>query len=230
MTSINHGGLGQYLTEDGYVVSNISKEGSSNLDSISRIQTYLEQYSFPLPDMIIVFQTEYTRDFKYDKMQSVYGATDWEDISSPDDLSSRWIERFYMRLSEISQKHNIPISIIGGISDTMFFDDINTDYPGCNILCQSFTNLLLNNNSNITTPIYSWYTKNTQDLITKLKPLLSSIGIEKLLNLIDLGFERHLQIKENPLYFFPDGSHPNRYSHYLLYQYLKDQNIFRVPE
>ena len=226
-TEINHAGLEKYLLDDGFSVSNISKPGCSNLDVVYRIKNYLDRNQSRLPSKILVFQTEWTRDFKYDDMQKDFGIDDWTNLSTVTDLQNKWVERFYFRLSEISQKYKIPISIIGGCSDTMFFDDMDKDYSGCEIICQSFTNLVLTKNDYIQNPVYSWYTKETQPLIAKLRKMISEREIDSLLKEIDQGFERESILRENPEYFYPDGIHPNRKSHLMLFQYLKQKNFFR---
>jgi hypothetical protein len=222
---INHTGLEQYLIDDGHTVTNINKGGSSNLDMIFRLHNYLERTESQLPEKILVFQTEWTRDFKYDGMQLDYGSDDWNNLQVPEDLSSKWIERFYFRLSEISQKYKIPIDIIGGCSDTMFFDNMYQDYPGCSIVCQSLTNFIITGDKNIDIPVFSWYTPEAELLIKKLKSFLPESGVHQLLDLMNQGFERECLLRENPQYFYPDGKHPNRHGHYLLFQLLKQQMI-----
>lgn len=223
--TVLHKGLEQYLSDKGYKVKNISAGGTSNLDNIHRIENYLIRNPENTLSKIIIFQTEWTRDFKHNRMQQDYGSNDWDDIKTVEDLSSRWIERFYHRLSEISIKNNIPVWIIGGSSDTMWFDDMNIDYPGCHIACQSSINLILTNHDKINLPVYSWFCKKTESLVKILKQSLPNESINELLDLIDLGFERESMLWANPEYFYPDGKHLNRQGHYKLFQYLESKKI-----
>ena len=67
-TDIVHGGLAQYLTEDGHTVVNLSQGGASNTFIDSAISKHLESESLrdrENPDKIIVFQTTYTRDYRF---------------------------------------------------------------------------------------------------------------------------------------------------------------------
>ncbi len=215
---IVHKGLEYYIKNDRGNVANISIGGSSNLDSINRIKSWLERFPNSV-EKIFVFQTEYNRDFKFCKLLP----EELLNITKLSDVASRWIARFYMRLSEIAVDHNCKIYIIGGASDTDWFDNMDADHPGCQIACQSLTNLICNNNHRISDPVYSWYSKDSAELISILKN--KGCDPEEILNEIAKGFERENQLRSNPKYFYPDGIHPNRDGHKILYDFLKQQNI-----
>jgi hypothetical protein len=215
-TEVLHGGLANYFANDGHEVINISKGGCSNLDIVHRLSTWIERFGCDNIDLIIVLQTEYTRDYKHVDTES----NDWN-IQSLSDLSSQWIERFYMRLSELSVLYSVPIKIIGGCSDTLWFDNMSNDYPGCQIACQSISELLINDNHCIDTPVFSWYNNNTKVLLDRMKKKTNRL--DEMLAAITLGFERESLLKANPHFFFPDGKHPNRLGHYKLYQFLTKQ-------
>jgi hypothetical protein len=225
-TKVNHGGIGQYLVEDNHQVTNLSRGGTSNLDSVFRLTNYLERDQLIKPNCILIFQTEFTRDFKHNTRQQDYNSKDLIDLTSVNDIASRWIERFYTRLSEISQKYQIPVYIIGGCSDTMFFDDIDSVYPGCKIACQSTTNLLITGNHQIDDPVFSWYTQSSLDFLNKIKSISSGNDLDLLLGKIQQGMERENILFENPNLFYPDGKHPNKEGHLILYDFLKLQQIW----
>lgn len=220
-TAVLHRGLEQYFENDGYTVANISKGGNSNLDIVARLSRHLDHYNTQPPDVILVFQTEYTRDFKHHAMQEDFKSSDFSYVETIDDLASRWIERFYMRLSELSIKHQVPIWLIGGCSDTMSFDNMHQDYPGCTLVCQSMVNLILEGCSSIASPVFSWYNSDTEALVTQLRTVVGTKNADGILKEIDKGFERCCLLKENPEYFYPDGKHPNRLGHRILYDYLQ---------
>jgi hypothetical protein len=225
-TSILHTGLEQYLLDDGHQVDNISYGGISNLDIVNRISGYLELPNKLLPNLILVFQTEYSRDYKHDKIQKDFGCDDWQDLTTVEDLTNKWVERFYFRLSEISSKFSIPIKIIGGCSDTFYFDNMSKDYPGCDIVCQSIVNLILTGDHRISTPIFSWYTKKITELVKKLYEILPLTSIDDLESKIDQGFKRECLLRECPEFFYPDGIHPNRFGHKILFDFLKASRVF----
>lgn len=223
--NILHGGLAQYLNEDGHEVNNLSRGGISNLDIVHRIATYYDR-DFILPhDLVLVFQTEYCRDHKHDAMQTAWGSQDWHNTKTVKDLSDQWLGRFYQRLSEISIKYQVPVHIIGGCSDGIAFDDMSQDYPGCHMLCQSATNLLINGEAGISEPVFSWYTKNTSDLVSHLRGFLDGAAVTELMRVIDLGFQRESLLRENPALFWPDGIHPNRWAHQKIFQFIKSQGV-----
>lgn len=225
-TAVRHSGLQQYLENDGYTVTNISKGGISNLDTVARLSHYLDHYGTRLPDRIMVFQTEYTRDFKHYAMQHDFGSLDFSRIKTINDLISCWVERFYMRLSELSVQYQVPIFIIGGCSDTMAFDNMSLDYPGCTIACQSMVNLIIQGYASISSPVFSWYNSDTEVLVNKVRTVVDKKNADEILKEIDKGFERSCLLKENPEYFYPDGTHPNKLSHRILYDYLQTHHMF----
>lgn len=216
-TQVLHPGLEFYLARDGHTVTNISKGGCSNLDSIFRISSWLERFNSQPIDIVFIFQTEYTRDYKHFK-----DTDNWQ-ISSLQELADMWIERMYYRLSELAQEHQFKVYIIGGCSDTKFFDDMQKDYPNCNIACQSLTNLLIKNNPYIKTPVHSWYTSSTEYLIEKIKAITKNTA--EIVDELNRGFERESLLREYPNLFYPDGKHPNRLGHQKLHEFLKTISI-----
>lgn len=213
-----HKGLEHYIKNDNIDVTNIGLGGASNLDSVKSIELWLERFPGSV-EKIFVFQTEYHRDFKFSRLDS----NELSGITKFSDVASRYIGRFYMRLSEIAVNNNCKIYIIGGASDTIWVDDMSLYHPGCYIACQSLTNLICNNNHRISTPVFSWYDRHSAELISTLKKQLSNT--EEILEEIKKGFEREREVQTNPQYFYPDGVHPNRDGHKILYNFLKDQNI-----
>ena len=219
---LSHPGLEQYLKDEGLDVINLSKGGSSNFDTVTRLSSWFDRFSDDPISGIFVFQTEYTRDYKHYRMQADHGADAWN-IKKFSDLSDKWIGRFYVRLSEIAQNYQCKIYLIGGISDTLWVNNMDSVYPGCHILCQSLTNLLLYNEHRIASPVLSWYSKNDENLLNRVKPLIKDT--KQMLKAITMGFERESLLRENPDLFYPDGIHPNRQGHKMLFDFIKNQNL-----
>lgn len=218
-----HRGLEQYLTEDGHRVTNLSDKGISNHDIYQRIESYVRRNTEHNINGVFVFQTEYTRDHKHsDGWENSLNANDWPEITEPEDLAIRWMSRFYRNLSDISQKSNCKIYIIGGASDTMWLDDMDAHYPGCEIVCQSMTNLLVNNNHRVEQPVFSVYEQRSEEVVKKIKSkLVGNDRQERLLEMIDQGYRREFLWREHPNWFYPDGVHPNRQGIRVLYDFLK---------
>lgn len=212
-TEILHPGLELYLRDDGHTVINLSKGACSNLDCIYRINLWFERFNDIKVDTIIIFQTEYTRDIKHAE------DNDWN-VNTLAELSSLWIARFYYRLQEIAEKHKCKIKIIGGCSDTDFFDDMENDHPGCEIVCQSLVSLIIEDNPRPEIPVFSWYAKDSEKVLQKIKKNITNT--EELILAINQGLDREWALRANPEWFYPDGKHPNRHGHRKLYGFLLD--------
>lgn len=218
-----HKGLQQFLEDDGHQVFNVSHQGLGNHEIYLNIKAFLDRSFISQIDLVIVFQSEYNRDYKFSgAWQNYLSAEDWENIKEANSAAHRWLSRFYRNLSDISLSTNIPIKIIGGHADAIWLDDFENLYPGCTIACQSMTNLILANNHRIQDPVFSFYEKRTEPLVKKLKSLLGPDQIGDLLDLINNGIRREMLLRSNPEYFFPDGIHPNRKGYQILYDFLKD--------
>ena len=214
----SHGGLAQYLSECGLEVLNLSRGGSSNSGIAQSLRNYLSRQSDPQIEKIFVFQTEYTRD------QHFIFEEDWASVTEADTVSGIWISRFYYSLSDIAAEYKCKIYLIGGCSDTLWFENIDRQYPGLNIACQSMTNLILTRNPMVEhNPVLDWYNQSSVELVKKIKKQLPQDKIQQLIKLVDLGLERENIIYNTPKYFWPDGVHPNRVGHKILFNYLKEQ-------
>jgi lysophospholipase L1-like esterase len=221
-TVIAHGGLAEYLSENGHTVHNLSKGGASNTFIHSAISKHLESQSLKsqeLPDKIIVFQTTHTRDYKFRFDE------DWTKVTEVNSLSDIWLSRFYSSLSNIASLYNIPVYLIGGLADTLWLDKMAEHYPGVTVACQSMVNLILTGNHRIDPPVFAWWTKETLPLVAELKQTLPSDQMPALFDQFDLGIERQNLLLLHPEYFFPDGTHPNRLGHKILYDLLKNSQI-----
>lgn len=216
-TSPLHTGLEQYIKDCGHQVWNISVGGSSNYQIANRLNLWLDRHPDEILDHILIFQTDPIRD------SAMLFLKDFDQITCADSLLNIWISRFYSRLSEISQKSNCPIILIGGISDTLWLTNMEIHYPGVSVACQSMVNLILNNTHRVDQPVISWYDRDSIGVITRIKKELSQAEIAKLLKQVDLGMQRQDRVFGSPEYFWPDGKHPNRLGHKILFDFLKTQ-------
>jgi hypothetical protein len=225
---VRHKGLEKYLTDNGHRVVNISESAISNLDIWKRLEIYFQRFPEQTADIILVFQTEWHRDFKHvHSWTEVFTHKDWNEFDSVEEIESQWISRFYTFLSELTTRKSIPIYIIGGASDTMWFDDMSLHYPGCSIACQSITNLLVHGNHRTSQPVFSCYSSPIQsnDLIKHIRSTIKSEHMESFVDNLTRAYNRIMIQNENPDHFWPDGNHPNEKGHWVLYNFLKDQKI-----
>jgi len=217
---ILHKGLEQFIVDNtDYNVKNLSRGGSSNLKIANSLRIFLEHYPQENIEKIIVFQTEYTRD-----LDQIFDE-DFKKIETPWSLSGTFIARFYSRLSEIAKIASCPVYVVGGCSDTLWFTD-EALYPGVKFICQSVTNLLINNNHRVNNPVLSLYNKDNSWIVEKIKKSVKPEFLDDFIKEIDKSFERTIAWSDHPEYFWPDGVHPNKNGHQKLFDFLVDQNIF----
>jgi hypothetical protein len=208
-----HAGFGQYLMDKGFDVLNLSKGGGSNYETCQRLENFLSFNPTLKIKSIIVCQTEWHRDSIF------YSKKDLQQLLplGYDGIKQQWISMFYRRLSYLSQKWSIPVYLIGGCSDTLWIDQFEHEYPGCKIVCQSWTNLIIGSDSRLDVPVFSQFIIN-QDFIEFVKTKFKKRSVTLLLDDIDVGNKRRQLIKDNPEYFEPDGIHPNRHAHEILFK------------
>lgn len=220
--AVSHPGLQHYLCENGQKVINLSRPGGSNSDSWHSCVTFLTNN----PQLkntiryILVFHTEWQRDLC--QTWHIHEASDY----SFEDLQARWTGRMYVKLSELSVMTDIPIYLIGGAGDTIWAQNFGDHYPGVDIVCQSMTNLLINDNHRIDEPI----------MISVFARILEQMALIKSKNFdaadkifmmkeIEKSNQRLQTWQKNPAWFQPDDLHANRYAHKKLFEFLCD----RIP-
>lgn len=216
---ISHSGLTKYLTDLGYLVINLGKPGGSNIHSADRVNDFLTVSTHLNISHVFVFQTEWIRDIKFEDEEILV-----EDVATGYlSLKNRLISRFYSKLSQSSQQSKTPIHLIGGCSDTIWLDKFSQEYPGLNVCCQSFTNLLLTENHRIANPVHALMTKQAEKNIVYLKNSIDSKDLQLLLDDIDQGKQRFTTWNQQKSFFWPDGGHANQTAHGILFKFLKMQ-------
>jgi hypothetical protein len=124
----------------------------------------------------------------------------------------------------ISADFNVPVYVIGGLTDTLWMDQFSKEYPGVSIVCQSLTNLLLNSNPRIDLPVSSMF---QGDTLEQVKKLIKQSDISIMLDDVQDGVDRVGLFERNKHFFWPDGVHPNRLSQKILFDYLIDLGIIK---
>ena len=212
---LNTNGLTECLAKDGHSVINIGKSGFSNSAISWHLATFLDTNRHLQFDKILVFQTEFTRCIeKLDQLDC--------DLSS---LQSKWISQFYQNLSNTATKNHCQIYIIGGCGDALWLNDLEYEYPNVSIACQSFTNLLVNNDHKVDTPVFDMYNHAQLPLVENIKKYCNFDQLEFLIESIDQAIIRRKVWHDHPEWFFPDGVHPNQKAFERLYKFLIDQSV-----
>lgn len=222
--SVSHGGLSQYLRDDGHKVINLSRGGNSNWANYELLDVWLQNCLISHIQNIFIFQTEWFRDHELRTPWTPknYGyAIDAYDVNTASITISKWL----YALSAIATRYNVKIGIIGGCSDTIWLDKFEMEYPGLYIACQSLTNLCVNDDHRVGTPVTGLH--NSVSIAVCKKQAVNQDALNKLLNEIDLGEARHEVWKQNLELFYPDGYHANRIAHRKLYDFLIEMQLIK---
>jgi len=226
---VTHRGFSQYLNNRvNTPVINLGQPGGTNLFTCLQIKKFLNQLiDTSSIQYIFVFQTEWIRD---------YTGTDTVDVINLvpklgyTDFKQSSISSFYCDLSEIAQTYDIKIKIIGGASDTIWLDRFEDEYPGCEILCQSFVSLCVNQTHRIHQPCFELskfpQSEKRSDIISKVKPYSNDSDLEDFINDQDLAENRVDLFKKNPPFFYPDGFHANKQTHKILFDFANNKLNF----
>jgi hypothetical protein len=193
---ILHGGLDQYLINDGHNVTNTSKGGSSNKGSITRLKNTLDFK----PDFIIWLQCDPLRDNRpYNNFTDICNT--WDNLVN---YNNSLLLEHYKLLNDIGEK----IYCIGGCSKIKI--DLMTKFSNLIPLIESVPEFLY--------PHYKHPKIWSSDWITKIDELNYDVLVElkKCKRLQDM-----LSHKFHAKYFQPDGLHANRLGHFKMYEYFK---------
>ena len=218
--NISHGGLGQYLRDQGHRVVNLGKGGGSNLESASRIRDFLSQQNGfdGQVTAVIVFQTEWHRD-----ALDLWNLDEFKVVGYDYNVyKNRLLARFYHSLDQTAMITGIPFYLVGGCSDVLWLDSWQQHYPRINIGCQSWVNLMIQNHDRVDQPVMSRFGPETETLVTYAKSKMDAKNIELLCKDLDLAQQRNSQWTQlrNLGLLCADGTHPNRRAHRILFDYL----------
>ena len=201
----SHKGLEHFLSQK-HEVTNISVGGINNDEAYRRLTIALGTQSF---DYVFWFMTDPLRDLRpYDwfkqKNISLLNPFDWfkQNISFDDLLSeqNKCMKASFAKFNSIG----IPIQCIGGCAKL----DLNLiqKYSNLTPFIPSVIEFLLPNYTHSEVWFSDWY-----------KFIGKQFDLESLDKLVELKNKQDLLGHEHKDLFYPDGLHPNRYGHELLY-------------
>ena len=207
---ISHPGLTQYFIDDGYNVANLSQYSMGNHTLIDPLYYFLDVNRHLNIKHVFFIQTDITRSIR-DKF------FDFNKFSKDKNNNLEQIIRYmyydvYSKLNHIGNVLGYNITLIGGLSDLVI--DVG-EFNHLNFLVPSWVKLL--------------------DESAKISHLLDHVNMEHLLAVYNdkeqlLPFIEELNVrhdiwKNNPNFFWPDGNHPNRIGHKVLYDYIKNSKL-----
>lgn len=201
---VRHGGLAQYLREDGHEVTLVGQGSSSNSAQVDRIiQLGKKLKNF---HRVIWFHTDPLRDI------------DQKEISnSREELKQQRekLDRFqYQKLQNLG----IEIFCLGGCSPIKI-EQIR-DYSNLKVVIADLQTWLLPNSKTMD-PLGRWWKYQNPNL-----ELLSDFEEQERLVENHITKARDQKTTQEHLLFWPDGLHPNREAHLRLYNYMKKIKIF----
>lgn len=203
-----HRGVEAYFEEDGYTVINTARGGSSNKDSISLLASTTNEH-YAKNDIIIWVQTDPIRNVSIDNLPRAV-----EQAGSIVGLMRDLAQEDYSRLNHLTLKYNCPVHVVGGLYSIQ--QDLLARYPRVRCLVESWIGLLVTGWSESAVLDSAWTVDHLQ-LNTFKDQQLAGRCIDELTQL-----ESNRYIYQN-LIFHPNGNHPNREGHRVLYNYIKER-------
>ena len=197
--TIVHPGLAQYFLDDGFAVINCAQGRSSNSEAIDRM---LDQYAKDKFDYVIWVQTDPLRDLRpYVDFLSKFTKHDQLLVES-----NRLLNSSYEKLNQLGKQ----IICLGGCSK---LDPDISKYKNLIPLVDSIIEFLL---PDFTHPEI-WHS----DWIRCTKNAVVSTFNEELLDQLLMNKQQQDQLYLEPL-FNPDGQHPNRDGHRIIYDRITE--------
>jgi hypothetical protein len=203
-----HQGVEAYFAEDGYTVINTARGGSSNRDSISLLASTTNEL-FALGDIIIWVQTDPIRNVAIDQLPDQV-----EQAGGIINLMRKLVREDYNRLNQLTFKYNCPVYTIGGLYSIQ--QDLLERYSRVCCLVESWIGLLVSDWTESAVLDSTW-TVDDLCLNTFKDQQLAGLCINELTQL-----EHNRYIYQNSI-FHPNGNHPNREGHRVLYNHIKER-------
>ena len=215
---IAHCGLAEYLTQDGYNVVNLSEPSSGPIHLINPLNRFLEYNSHLDIEHIFLIQSDIGRNFTTrvgtgnNRPQHDDIAVVWDDQLTLENNIKGIYRQFYSRLNVIGKYRKKSINLIGGLTDLVI--DYANDFENLNFLIPSWCQLV-----DSTIPNLSLID------IMSLEYLNNNYNNKaEILPLVEQSLARSNFWKKHPNMFWPDGIHPNRHGHKVLYDAIKTKS------
>ena len=196
-----HGGTGQYLSELGHRVVNLSHPGDCNHSQVERLRPQHVRHV----DHIIWFMTDPMRDLCPRGDNSVEGLMERS-------LAGYLAQRERLLRTQVDRMRHLPVIVVGGVCAVPLW--VTQECPRWRVACRDLRGWLLPDREPIETLGRTWRFPDCElDLLEHwerdehVSQLHEDRAREELTSL-----EHH--------YFWPDGGHPNRRAHERLTQEL----------
>jgi hypothetical protein len=206
---ISHPGLAKYLIDDGYNVVNLSQFSEGNHKLLDPLKYFVEVNQYLNIEHIFFIQTDITRSLADRHLNLDDLALTHTHLVN---VVSQMYYHFYSRLNHNAMLANCTVNLIGGLTDLLTnigkFKNLNFLVPSwVKLIDSSAVPAQLVDHINMEHIISSW--KNKTEILPYLEQSSARFDI----------------FRNNPEYFWPDGSHPNRHGHKLLHQHLQSLGL-----
>ena len=210
-----HPGLAGSLLEKGENVINLSIPGGSLTQIIDNLENFLLSNCFNMIiSKVYCIQTSVFRDFYNTNFTNL----NHHSFKSFSGVVHQLYYNFYSDLGRLSHLNgNFPVYAIGGTQDCPDAEWFKS-FHNIHLACQSWVNLCINGSASVD-EIAAFDVVGAEFIEYLIKE--KNLDKQDVISHLNLYNNREKLIRRSCKYFYPDGTHPNRYSHQLLYNYLR---------
>jgi len=200
---VMHRGINQYFTDDHHTITNVGIGGGNNARTIESLKKAINDDC----DFIFFIQTDPFRElipeigvgYESNKIKDFYSSTPSKFLAKQQEL----LDIAYNKLNSLNKK----IYCLGGTSKIDL--PLISNYSNLIPLIPAITELLC--------PDY----QHPELWVSAWRNQIANIQNKDLVELIMENFNRQKMLKDNyPHLFWPDGHHPNRHGHRIIYDYI----------
>ena len=214
-TPIVHGGVSDYFEQDGYNIINLSHPGKGPLTYLVELNKFLMVNYNKIAHIFFIqscigrdFTTRFDESLAFLKMLPGNHHLVWNDNLNLESNIVGCYRQVYAKLNFMATYHRKIINVIGGLTD---LPPPFIEFSNLNFLIPSWVSLI---NPSISTcmlvdaNMFEHLDKNFKNK-------------QEIIPYIDSAIERQSFMKNNKEFFWPDGMHPNREGHKVLYDAIK---------
>ena len=214
-----HKGIEEYFRQSNYKVVNAARGGCSNSASVSLLNAELNKDAGS-SDIFIWVQSDPIRNLRDSNFADLPNRI--LKANGLSNLIEELLDEDYASLNQIAEQHNINVFIIGGLSSVR--TNLLDKYPHIKCLVRSWPELLLSNKSEYATVNWKNYDILDSDWTVdhlKLNTFNNCWLSHKCVDELDQMNSNRI-IYKDPI-FYPNGNHPNREGHWILFNYIKKE-------
>ena len=202
---LSHGGVSQYLYENGYSASNISQPGAALSWLILPLRYYLTTNVFLNIKKVVFFQTDICRDLVNPVYKNRLISLSIEfPNKSVKDLIDLMYKDFYQQLQNLAQEFDVEVLMVGGLTDIVSdlgeFDRLTVAVPS------------MMADESVIQPVRLMGAPDAWAVLDEIFKHRK----QELLELMEEQYQRHKYFKKTPR-LFNDQFHPNRIIHHNCY-------------